>query len=178
MTIKQKDLLIKRLILEPQRYGLNEPEAIKRNNDLNFCKAFFKKEKVDTGLIKELLIDSISTQNETELDLLLMFLEHFSVVEDFNTVIAELLIQPWHHLHDRIAGILEFHPSEDIVEYLYKGALYNCANLEYESDYCGFNRKCLYALSKIGTKEAIHYIKEVANSDNIIVSKYAKDILS
>ena len=178
MNQKQKDLLIRRLIFEPQKYRFNEPEVVKRHNDLCFFKIFFGKEEMDKTLIKELLVDSIKNKNESELDLLLMFLEHFNVVRDFDLIVAELLIQPWHHFHDRIASILEFSPSEEIVDYLYKGALYSCNNLEYESDYCEFNRKCLYALSKIGTKEAINYLIEVAHCDNVIVSKYAKDILS
>ncbi len=168
---------MKRLILEPQKYRFNEPETVKKNNDLDFCKVFFGKEEVDKGLIKELLIDSISNKNETELDLLLMLLEHFNIVESFNLIIAELLIQPWHHFHDRIAGILEFFPSEDIIEYMYKGALYSCDNLEYESDYCGFNRKCLYALARIGTNQSINYIKEVSRCNNMIIANHAKKIL-
>ena len=60
---------------------------------------------------------------------------------------------------------------------IYNTALYCCDNLEYESDYCGFNRKCLYALAKIGTNESINYIKEVIKNGNDIVSNYAKNIL-
>ena len=178
MNKEQIDLLIKRFVFEQQKYRFNEPELVKRNNDLCFCKAFFGKEQVDESCIKQLLIDSILNKNETELDLLLMLVEHFNVVKSCNVIIAELLIQPWHHLHDRIAGILEFCPSEDIIEHLYKGALYYCDNLEYESDYCGFNRKCLYALSKIKTKEAICYLKEIATKSTTIVAAYAKDILA
>ncbi len=88
------------------------------------------------------------------------------------------MIQPWHHFHDRLAGILEFNTSEKIIEYLYKGTLYSCDNLAYESDYHGFNRKCLYSLAKIGTNESINYIKEVAKNNNIIIANYAKNILA
>ena len=106
-----------------------------------------------------------------------MLLEHINIVESFDLIIAELLIQPWHHFHDRIAGILEFHPSEDIVEYMHKGALYTCDNLEYESDYCGFNRKCLYTLAHIGTNQSINYIKEVSQCNNTVIANHAKEIL-
>ena len=177
MNSKQEYLLTNRLIYEPQKYKGNEPEIVKRDNDLNFCKLFFNKNVVDENLITTLLNESISNKNESELDLLLMLLEHFDIIKQFSLKIAELLIQPWHHFHDRIAGILEFNANEDIVEYLYKGSLYSCENLEYESDYCGFNRKCLYALAKIGTNESINYIKEVSKSGNTVVSKYANDIL-
>jgi hypothetical protein len=177
MNKKQKDSLIKRFIFEPQKYRLNEPEVVKKYNDVCFCKTFFGQEEVDETLIKELLVDSITNENESELDLLLMLLEHFDIVRDFDLIIAELLIQPWHHFHDRIAGVLGFFPREEITEYLYKGALYSCDNLEYESDYCGFNRKCLYALAKIGTKSSIDYIKKISLSSNLIIAKHATNIL-
>lgn len=177
MNNKQKDLLVKRFIYDPQRYRGNEPEVLKRSNDVNFCKSFFNKDVVDEDLVKILLDESILNKNESELDLILMLLEHFNIIKHFNLILAKLLIQPWHHFHDRIAGVLEFNASEDIIEYLYKGALYSCENLEYESDYCGFNRKCLYALAKIGTSKSINYIKEVSKSSNTIVSNYAKNIL-
>ena len=54
---------------------------------------------------------------------------------------------------------------------------YSCENLEYESDYCEFNRKCLYALAEIGTNESINCIKDVLKNGNDIVSNYAKNIL-
>lgn len=177
MNSKQRDLMIKRFIFEPQKYGGNEPEVVRKNSDVNFCKSFFNKTMVDEDLVKKLLNEAILNENEQELDLILMLLEHFNIINHFNVMLAKLLIQPWHHFHDRIAGILEFNASENIIEYLYKGALYSCDNLEYESDYCEFNRKCLYALAKIGTKESINYIKEVLKNGNDIVSNYAKTIL-
>ncbi len=177
MTNRQEELLMKRFIDDPQKYRRNEPEVVKRINDVNFCKSFFNKDVVDENLVKILLDESILNKNESELDLILMLLEHFNIIKHFDLILAELLIQPWHHLHDRIAGDLEFDASENITEYLYKGALYRCDNLEYESDYCEFNRKCLYALAKIGTNKSINYIKEVSKSSNTIISNYAKSIL-
>lgn len=177
MNDKQKDLILKRFIYEPQKYRDCEPESVKKNNDINFCKSFFNKTVVDEKIIQKLLKESILNKNEHELDLILILLEHFNLIKSFNLILSELLIQPWHHFHDRIASDLEFNASANITEYLYKGALYGCYNLEYESDYCGFNRKCLYALAKIGTTESINYIKMVSQSGNAIVSNYAKDIL-
>ena len=36
---------MKRLIFEPQKYRFNEPETVKRKNDLDFCKVFLEKKK-------------------------------------------------------------------------------------------------------------------------------------
>ena len=177
MNKKQMNLLMNRFIFEPQKYRGMEPPVVKQKNDVRFCTAFFGKEEANEDLVKTLLTDSISNKNEKELDLLLMLIEHFNIAENFNLMLAELLVQPWHHFHDRIAGALEFHTSVEIIDYLYKGAFYSCDNLEYESDYRGFNRKCLYALAKIGTNEAKEYIKQIADGDDAILSGYAKSIL-
>ena len=177
MRKEQIDLLMKRLVFEPQKHRGIEPEQVKKKYDLRFCLAFFGKETVDIDLVHSLLEKGIHNQNEAELDLLLMLLEHFAITHHFDLILAKLLIQPWHHLHDRIANILEFDKNEETIAYLYQGALYRCDHLDYESDYCEFNRKCLYALAKIGTTSAIDYIKKVSISNNSIISYHAKSIL-
>ena len=177
MTEKQIELLEKRLIFESQKYCGMEPDYIRKENDLNFCLDFFGKNEVDYSIVHTLLINSIKNKKEMEFDLLLMLLEHFNITKDFDLILSELLIQPWHHFHDRIANILNFDRNNDTIDYLYKGALYSCENLAYQSDYCEFNRKCLYALAKIGTTEAINYIEKIAICDNLLVSQYANNIL-
>lgn len=177
MTKKQLDLLMNRLIIEPQKHRGIEPISIKENKDIKFCNEFFMKTGVDHGVVELLLKDAINAKNNLELDLILMLLAHFNITKDYDLILSSLLIQPWHSCHDRIASILEFDKNEETIEFLYLGALYRCDNLEYESDYYEFNRKCLYALKKIGTEQAINYIKKVANCDIKIVSNYAQRIL-
>ncbi len=91
---------MKRFIYNPQKYRENEPEVVKRSNDVDFCKAFFNKDVVDENLVKILLDESILNKNEPELDLILMLLEHFNIIKHFDLILAELLIQPWHHFHN------------------------------------------------------------------------------
>lgn len=177
MTNKQQELLNKRFILDIQKYNFMEPEEIKRQNDLLFCKDFFGKEYVDGIIVYNLLRECIEEKNEEDLDFLIMLIEHFKVVKDYRFILAELLTQPWHHFHDNIARILEFNVSEDLSEYLYKGALYSCENLEYQSDYKEFNRKCIYALAKIGTKKSNQYIKQISNCGDEIIANIANKIM-
>lgn len=177
MTQKQTDLLIKRLINEPYNYKGIEPISIKRKNDWYFLNAFFRKNEIDFDLVESLLKDAIVRENEFELDLMLMLLTHFDITQKYDLVLAPLLIQPWHHFHDRLASILEFDKREDVIEYLYLGALYRCDNLAYESEYCEFNRKCLYALAMIGTEAAMNYLKKLSVCDEPIISQYAQKII-
>ena len=177
MTPVQLKLLIQRLIKDPQKYNRIEPERVKEKKDRIFCKEFFGQEGIHHTYVIELLRDSIDSHNELELDLLLMLLTHFNSVKYYCTILAPLLIQPWHHLHDRIVGMLEFESEEQIIDYLYQGSMYRCDNLEYESNYCEFNRKCLYALAKIGTHKAINYIKTVSTCENCIIANHALKII-
>lgn len=177
MTSVQLNLLMQRFIKDPQKYNGVEPQRVKAKNDCNFCKALFGHAEVNYTYVMELLNDSICTQNELELDLLLMFLSHFHCVNRYCITLAHLLIQPWHHFHDRIASMLEFESDERVIEFLYQGSMYRCDNLEYESDYCEFNRKCLFALAKIGTQEAIKSIKNVSKVENPIIANHALKII-
>ena len=177
MNKTQVNLLIKRCIYEPRKYKGCEPDSVKKKKDLIFCIDFFGREEFDNNLVESLISDSITNKNEEEFDLLLTLLEHFKNTKNFDLILAELLIQPWHHFHDRIATILEFDKNEDTIEFLCKGAFYRCDNLEYESDYCSFNRKCIYALAKIGTPEALNCIEKISASNKPIISNYAEYIL-
>ncbi len=177
MTSIQLNLLMQRFIKDPQKYNGVEPQRVKEKNDYNFCKALFGHKEVSYAYVMELLNDSISTQNELELDLLLMLLSHFHCVNRYSITLAHLLIQPWHHLHDRIAGMLEFEYDERIIEFLHQGSMYRCDNLEYESDYCEFNRKCLFALANIGTPDAICYLKAASGCENSIIASHALKII-
>ena len=175
MNEKQLKLLSQRLIHDI--VNCNESENLKIKRNKIFCMRFFGKETPDIGCIRNLMIEAVDSQNELEFDLILMLIEHFEITKNFDLFIAPLLVLPWHHMHDRIARILEFDACEDTVEYLAKGAIYRCDNLEYESEYCEFNRKCLYALMKIGTPEAIESVKFVSKCTNQIIADHAKRML-
>ena len=170
--------LIKNRLLKHYKweFGL-EPDKIKEKLDKKFCNKFTVDPIAQPDYIVKLLQDSISEKNEEDLDLLLSLSEHFGITKCVDEVIAPLLIQPWHHFHDTIARILEFDKNEKTMHYLFLGATYFCENLDYQSDYCQFNSKCLHGLLKIGTEEAIELIKKVAKDDNQIVANTALDLI-
>ena len=124
-----------------------------------------------------MLTASIKCQNDYELDLLLMLVEHFQVVSFFALILAPLLIQPWHNFHDRIARLLMNEKNPDIVSFLFRGATYYCKNLDYQSDYKEFNRKCMYGLRNIGTIEAVSCLNELCKHEDKSNSALAKKFL-
>lgn len=177
MNKKHIDLLTEWLISENDSYWFNLNDTSISKRDEKFCADFFGKPEIDIKKIRFLFNEAVANNNELELDLMLMLIEHFDVSTKLDDIIAPLLIQPWHHFHDRIASILANSRNENIIELLYLGALYQCDNLNYESDYREFGRKCIYALLNIGTYEAIEKIKSIYNNQDKTISKHAKKIL-
>ena len=176
MNPKQFDLLMIRLIRQPMKYNGTEPLIIKEKNDRDFCNAFFNQSSIDLKKVEHLLTESIRGRNDSELDLLLMLLEHFQIVPHFVLTLAPLLIQPWHHWHDRIARLLMNDKNPGITLFLYQGATYYCENLEYQSDYNEFNRKCMYGLFNIGTTEAKSCLKKLCQNENKNISTIASEL--
>lgn len=176
MNNNERKWICWRLIDNWERYEGQEPVHVKKRLDNKFCKKFTVNPIENPQYVVDLLVIAISEQNEDDLDLLLSLFEHFEITSYIDEIIAPLLISPWHHFHDRIAGILEFDKNEKTLDLLFKGATYTCDNLDYESDYCGFNRKCIYALLKIGTDKAIQCIKELTDCENEIIANIAQSI--
>ena len=176
MKSEQINLLITRLIRETKKYNGVEPDNIKQIKDRDFCLNFFGSVTADVQGVDLLVNDSIISQNESELELLIMLIDHFNITKYFGKTIAPLVIESWHHLHDRIARILMFDKNPETTDYLYKGATYHCDNLEYQSDYCEFNRKCMYGLYNINTEYSILLLKSLVDS-NEIIANIAKNIL-
>ena len=175
MNQKERKLIYSRLI--NQYHDGEEPLKIKKLLDNKFRKKFTVDPLKEPSYIVHLTELAISEKNDEDLDLLISLCEHFEITKHIDEVIAPLLIQPWHNQHDRIALILEFDQNEATIDWLFLGATYTCDNLDYQSDYCEFNRKCLYALSKIGTEKALNYIKEVSACSNTIIAEHAKNFL-
>lgn len=170
-------LLSNLLLLNEDVCDYDRNALLKAKQDADFCDEFFGQPNVDTRKIEVLLKESILHKNEAELDLLLMLIEYFNITLLFDDTIAPLLIQPWHHFHDRISSILVNDANENTIEFLYSGALYQCDNLDYESDYRECSRKCIFALLNIGTPDAINKIQIISNSQDNIVAQHAKKIL-
>ena len=177
MNEKERKLLDWRLVTCALKYRAGEPDDIRIKLDNQFLAEFTVNVLERPDYLVQLAEDAIHDQNEYDLDLVITLAEHFEITRYIDEVLASLLIQPWHHFHDNIARILEFDHNEKTAEYLLQGATYTCDHLDYESDYCEFSRKCLYALLKIGTPKTLQYIRDVACCDHPIIANHAKTLI-
>lgn len=178
MTDKERKIIHERLYGTFKKYQGLEPENIKKELNDKFCQHFTVDIIQNHQYSIDLLKQTIEEKNEEDVEYMINIILHFGYFNEICLIVAPLLIEPWHHMHDMIAMNLEFEENPNTVEYLYKGAKYRCENLDYESDYCEFNRKCIWGLWKIGTKEAIEKIKNLTNCTNEIIRNHAINMLN
>lgn len=143
----------------------------------DLCQKMFGTLAPDDKMISIALNEAIDSRSDETLDLILTLIERFNMEKQLQVGLAGLLTLPWHHFHDRVAGLLNNAPGDEILPQLYDGATFRCDNLDYESDYFEFNRKCIYALLKNGSEKSYEYIRILAKCENKIVADYAAEII-
>lgn len=112
--------------MEPQIYKGTEPVDVRTEKDLVFCEKFFNESSYKIEDILSLIKNSIERHNNKELDLLILLIEHFKITGLFDLVIAPLLVETWHNLHDKIVLILEKDTNPMTIKYLYLGSTFTC----------------------------------------------------
>jgi len=91
--------------------------------------------------------------------------------------LCKLLVEDWHFSHEDIASLLTDIQNPVSVECLFKAATSSFDYLDYDETY-QFARKCIKALSAVGTRDAIERIRQLSNSDNEIIKGYANKELA
>lgn len=92
---------------------------------------------------------------------------------DLAPLLAELLLQPWHHEHENIAGALQDMRVPATADALAQAALTKHDYLAYDDSHA-FARKCTWALADIGTPEARTHLEHLARADDPEIAAYAQ----
>jgi hypothetical protein len=88
-------------------------------------------------------------------------------------VFAQVLLLPWHFRHEDIATALQRMKDPRTVPALFAAASAKHAYLAYDET-CSLARRCLAALSAIGTDEARARVAALASGGDAIVAKFAQ----
>lgn len=92
-------------------------------------------------------------------------------------IIFELLMSPYHHMHEDLAMLLKDINRPSNVDCLFNAAELQFDYLEYDDTF-QFGRKCIKALSAIGDANAIDKLKLLSASKIAKIAEYAKKELS
>ncbi len=111
------------------------------------------------------LEESIETNDTDRLDLALTLLDLSGLSLQFIDVLNKLLISPWHYRHQEITRHIQTLKSPSSIVFIEKVLESDFMFLEYTASESGAIAKWFsWALSGIGTKEAIDVMKKYAQS--------------
>jgi hypothetical protein len=140
-----------------------------------FKKQFnFKKESVENYIINS-LTEAYNNKSSENIEYILLM--YFSLnVFQFNIsnteLLGNLLIERWHNSHEDLAMIIQKLKDPKSISFLEKAIYLNLDYLEY-NDGESLIRKCAYALGDINTLESWKKIKDLSESDNLIIKAMA-----
>ena len=145
------------------------------------CKLVDYYECSEENILKELQ-DSYSKKNSNNIDYLiytLLILDE--VIRDFDLykysyVLNNLLISNWHNKHEDLIMLLEKINVLDSLDYLYKAIHLKLDYLSWDENY-SFEKKCIYAIAKIGKQDALPYLKKLCCDNNDILCEYSEKLI-
>ena len=140
-----------------------------RIDENEFLRRFPVDPRTDTEFVRNVLEKS-SNDDEIEVALLLGF--QFGFSPSWAPALRRLLTEPWHHSQEDIASALDELRDPGAVDALYQAAL-----MESDDSAYALAVKCLYALFHIGTPAAKEKLQLLAQSENPIIRKNAREML-
>lgn len=154
------------------------------NKKLSYSEFFFKilgYYNDDEDFILNELKNSYDSMNSKRIEYLIyvLFILNNEIsnfdIEKYTQMLDDLLISDWHYKHEDIIQLLEKISSFESLDYLYKALYLKLDYLEWDENY-SFEKKCMYAISKIGKQKAIPYLKKIYGY-NKILSECAKKLI-
>jgi hypothetical protein len=133
----------------------------------------FSNEYAHTEEILNYLQLAIENKNADWVEYLTIAAHDDGLNKMYSKVLCYLLNEDWHYKHEDIVELLYDIKDPETVDCIYK------ATFRYDEvdEMKALQRKCIHALYTIHTTEAIDKIKLLANSDDQMVSDFAKQFL-
>lgn len=150
--------------------------ALKRISESEFLARFPEDPKADPESVKRALEAALMSRHPTEVECAMLLGFRFGFPQDSSQVLCRLLREDWHMQHENIASALQRLKDPRTVDCLYAAALSRFPYLDYDESYA-LAVKSVWALSAIGTSDAKEKLRLLAQSDNPIIRKNARQRL-
>ena len=139
-----------------------------------FIEAYFNGKPPSESQLMELLREGISRRDADAIEeaVVLLYVCDFDL-RAFAASCRELLPADWHYKHEDIAQLLGEIKDPGAVDCLYEAATREHAYLDYDDTH-QLARKCIKALSAIGSEAAVSRLRELSLQDNATVAEYAR----
>ncbi|NME73016.1 hypothetical protein [Flammeovirga aprica] len=130
--------------------------------------------KLDNNYMVNCFSKVLESKDTKDLEYLFMML-NFIEEKSLCPILCELLVECWHSKHDNIATILQFDVDyPECVDFVVEAIHLEC-KLWYPSYRESFIKKCTYILAYLETEKALEKLKELSNSSDDLIKKYALD---
>lgn len=94
----------------------------------------------------------------------------------FVPILNQVLLEDWHYKHKDIVDLLSKYHDNSSTQSLYLAAQMHLEYFNYDETNSLASR-CIYALSFIGTQDAINALRLLSNNTDIQIAHYAKNRL-
>lgn len=138
-----------------------------------FLKQFSVNIETKENYLNDLLQEAYESKDSESVEYSLAIYWSFSYSGECISILNRLLAVDWHYSHEDIALILQKKQDPYSTNVLYKTALTKFQYLEINNSEA-LARKCIYALGAINTVDSRKYLVDIANSDDEVVSEFAK----
>ncbi len=116
--------------------------------------------------------------NDKDVNALRHAVAHMDEDVSFAPLLAQLLLEAWHDSHEEIVAGLGLMGHHGAVTAISRAAVTPATYLVKQNKLHGFQRKCVYALARIGTIEARAALADLATSTDPHLSEYAREGLA
>lgn len=128
----------------------------------------------EPGFVEVALREAMVAHDAVALDYALsLFFRFEPITVEVALILAELVVQPWHHSHQNIALALQDLRAAETADALAAAALMKPDYLDFDDSHA-FARKCTWALADIGTPKARRHLESLSRCVDPEIASYAQ----
>jgi HEAT repeat protein len=153
--------------------------ALGRIDDARLVTVLRVDPRVDRDAVPRWLAAAARERDGEQVDSALGVMFAFRLLDSrYVDVLCELVVADWHTGHEDMAASLQDLADPRAVPALRRAAELDLPYRDYDDDVRSLARKCMWALTDIGTAEAVGALAELARSPHPVVRKLAEHHLS
>jgi hypothetical protein len=153
--------------------------ALGRADDAEVIAALGADPRTDRALVPRLLAGAVRDRDPDQVESALLVMFVFDLLDaGYLELLCGLVVADWHTRREDVARALQRLADPRAIPALRQAAEMDFARREYDEDIRALARKCMWALTGIGTDEAIEALTELSWSAHPVIRQLAEHHLT